>query len=62
MIFSVPMIKALKSGTVFAFLPPQFYKLTLEILVNTFEDNQVSFNNILSNLKTAFLNDNEMIE
>ncbi len=58
---SVPMIKALKSGSAFNFLPSAYFSSILGILVYSFGDDQKSFDDILSTMKRAFINYYERI-
>lgn len=62
MIFSVPMIKALKDGKTFFFLPPLYYKTILDISVFSFGDNIAAFNDLLEMFRVAFLHNLEQIE
>ncbi len=59
---SVPMIKALKSGSAFNFLTSDYYTPILGILVYSFGDDQRSFDDILSRMQSTFINYYERIQ
>jgi hypothetical protein len=53
MIFSVPLIHALKSG-VFAFVPPEYLRMVVEVMAFAFDEDDQAFNSIVSILKKGF--------
>jgi hypothetical protein len=60
---SLPMIKGLKNKEeVFAFIPSDYFKLVLDVLVYSFSDDQIAFDLILITLKEAFSHYWESIE
>ena len=56
------MIRALKGGEAFSFLPHSHYKAVLDIVVYSFGDDQDAFDELLEMLRLAFLNNLEEIE
>lgn len=55
------MIKALKSGIVFNFLPAGFFKVIIDMLVFSFSNDQRAFDSIVDALKLAFSSNYEHI-
>lgn len=57
---SAPLIKALKiSGNVFAYIPSEFIKPVIDILVYCFDSSEDAFNSLSQKLKNSFIDNIE---